>query len=95
MDDEFLSDVFENYFTTNEKKGKKVLRKSLARGASNEVVQAWNHVSEAEARTYLNKNFEKVWRQYDVNNEGEIYLDEGANFEKSLLGSFSITYSDE
>ena len=37
MDDEYLEDVFENYYTTN-KKGVKVLRKSLARGASNEVV---------------------------------------------------------
>ena len=96
IDDEYLNDVFENYFTTNEKKGGvKVLRKSLARGASKEVVQAWNHVSEEKARSYLDKHFEKVWRQYDVNNEGEIYLSEAHNFEKSLLGSFYVTYSDE
>ena len=38
IDDEYLNDVFEKFYTTNEKKGVKVLRKSLARGASNEVV---------------------------------------------------------
>ena len=47
-----------------------------------------------EAENYLDKNFASTWEHFDVNNENHILLPEAYNFEKSLLGSFSITYSD-
>ena len=50
-------------------------------------------MSEADAEKYLNENFESVWEHADVNNQGYIPREEAYNMEKSLLGSFSITYS--
>lgn len=88
--------MFHRHYTRDgkEKKGKKVLTRGNAWLASEEVVEKWNHLTLAQADEYLNHNFERVWQHYDLNNEGKIRVDEAYNFEKSLLGSFSITYSD-
>ena len=106
MDDDYLHGVFHRHYTRyygdeKERKkhpnavGLKVLTKDNALLASKEVVMQWNHMNEAEAEKYLNKNFEKAWNYYDVNNDGHIRVSEAYNFEKSLIGSFSVTYSDE
>ena len=52
-------------------------------------------MNKADAEAYLQKHFEYTWKHFDVNNEGKIFLGEAHNFYKSLMGSFSITYSDE
>ena len=102
-DDDLLRQIFHKYYTHHiseeekEKnpsaKGFKVLEHDYARSASKEVVQRFEHLSEEQAEQYLAANFEKIWEHFDVNGENFIRLDEAANFEKSLLGSFSITYS--
>ena len=93
-DDHFLKQVFHNHYTVN-KLGEKVLTKMNAFLASKDVVKKWNHMSDEEAEQFLAKNFERVWTAADVNNEGMIKRYEAYTLEKSLLGSFSITYSDE
>ena len=105
MDDHFLKSVFHQHYTLDQTKledGKtlknpqnKVLTKFNLQQASLDVVQKWNHCDLDEAKEYINKNFEKVWQNYDVNNIGQINVSEAYNFEKSLLGSFYVTYSDE
>ena len=52
-------------------------------------------MNRADTEAYLNRHFEYTWKHFDVNNEGQIMLGEAHNFIKSLMGSFSITYSDE
>ena len=66
-----------------------------ARLASKDVVMKLDNLGNDEAEDYLDKNFERVWRESDVNNEGEVKVYEAYTMEKSLLGSFSITYSNE
>ena len=97
QDDDFLHKVFHRHYTRDgkEHEGNKVLTHSNAWLASKEVVQKWNKFDSAEADEYLNHNFERVWQHYDVNNEGKIRVDSAYNFEKSLVGSFSITYSEQ
>ena len=107
MDDDYLHKVFHRHYTLDHgdgkgsqspftgKPGTKVLTRDNAWLASKEVVQKWNHMKPAEAEEYLNRNFDRVWEHYDLNNAGLIRVGEAYNFEKSLLGSFSITYSDE
>ena len=98
MDDEFLQKVFHNYYTRAKDEkgfqtGKKVLTKGWAREASRDVVMNWGHMTKEDAEAYLQENFEATWEHYDVNNEGQIPVPEAYNMEKSLMGSFSITYS--
>ena len=99
MDDDFLQRVFHRHYTrdgtTMQGDGPKILTKDNALLASKEVVEKWDHLSSTEADQYLHNNFERVWQHYDLNNEGKIKVAEAYNFEKSLLGSFSITYSEE
>ena len=62
--------------------------------ASKEIVKKWENFDDAQAEDYLNENFEKAWRRADVNNDGKIKLNEAYTFEKSLMGSFAITFSE-
>ena len=55
----------------------------------------WNHLDESAAEKYLNENFGKVWRKYDLLDRGFIEWEEAYTFEKSLIGSFYLTFADE
>ena len=64
MDDNFLKHVFHNHFTyaqskedPKQKTDEKVLRQDQAWLASLEIVKTWNHLDEAKAESFLNKNF--------------------------------------
>ena len=54
----------------------------------------WNHLDESAAEKYLNENFGKVWRKYDLLDRGFIEWEEAYTFEKSLIGSFYLTFAD-
>ena len=96
MDDDYLRKVFHKYYQKGETDLKKdrILKRDYAWLASKEIVKKWEHLDDAQAEEYLNENFEKAWRAADVNNEGQIKLNEAYTFEKSLMGSFSMTFTD-
>ena len=52
-------------------------------------------MNKADAEGYLTEHFEPVWEHADVLNKNYIAQDEGYNMMKSLMGSFSISYSDD
>ena len=52
-------------------------------------------MNKADANTYLDEHFEQVWEHADVLNKSYIAQEEGYNFMKSLMGTFSISWSDE
>ena len=102
MDDDFLRKTFHKYYQYGKdkdgnllkEKNDRILSRDYAWLASKDIVQKWNHLDESQAEDFLNNNFEKAWRSADVNNDGKIKLNEAYTFEKSLMGSFAITYTD-
>ena len=98
-DEAFMDKVFYHYYTIEKdadgnETGKKILTKEWARGAAFDIVQRWGHMNKADAEGYLNEHFEPVWEHADVLNKNYIAQDEGYNMMKSLMGSFSVSYSD-
>ena len=102
MDDDYLRKTFHKYYQYGKDKdgnilkdkSERILSRDYAWLASKEIVQKWNHMDDKQAEDFLNENFEGAWRAADVNNDGKIKLNEAYTFEKSLMGSFAITYTD-
>ena len=97
MDDDYLKSVFHRYYTTKAgefPKGERFLTKENAWLASKEIVMKWNNIGAEQAEEYLNQKFERAWYAADVNNLGKIRIPEAYNFEKSIMGSFWLTYTE-
>ena len=96
MDDDYLKSVFHRYYTTKAgefPKGERFLTRENAWLASKEIVMKWDNKGEEDAEKYLQSKFDKAWYAADVNNLGKIRISEAYNFEKSLMGSFWLTYT--
>ena len=96
MDDDYLKSVFHRYYTTKAGEfplGEKFLTKENAWLASKEITMKWNKFTDEQAEEYLNSKFERAWYAADVNNLGKIRIPEAYNFEKSIMGSFWLTYT--
>ena len=83
------ADVIENIYdhyakeavtATGEKSGEKIVFKEDALKAGAEVIEAVKGVKGKELETYMKKHFDPAWANSDINNEGEISIEEAHTF---------------
>ena len=67
-----------------------MLTKENAIQASMDIICKWNDLPEQNAKKYLDERFDKTWEKVDVNNQGFIDVSEAFQFERQLMGTFSI-----
>ena len=94
-DEDYMQTVFSQYSKPGTDKrgnpnGYDVLTKDNAILASIDIICKWNDLPEPNARKYLDDRFEKTWSKFDVNNQGFIDVSEAFQFERQLMGTFSI-----
>ena len=94
-DDDYMQGVFEFYATDGKDKrgnpnGAKLLTKANALEASQDIIMKWNNLPEVNAKAYLDARFDKTWDKFDVLNKGIIDVSEATQFERSLMGTFSL-----
>ena len=70
--------------------GVDILTKDNARSASQDIIQKWNNLPEQNVQKYLDERFDKTWAKIDINNQGFIDTTEAFNFERQLMGTFSV-----
>ena len=58
-------------------------------GASRDIIMKWNDLPEQNTIKYLDGKFDKIWKKFDVNENGFIDVTEAFNFERQLMGTFS------
>ena len=95
-DENYMDGVFENYGTDQMDKrgnptGSKLLKKRDAVEASHDIIMAWNKLSETNTKKYLEAKFDTAWAKFDVNGKNYIDVSEATSFERSLMGSFSLS----
>ena len=90
-----MQSVFNQYSKPGtDKRGKPngydVLTKENAIMASKDIIEKWNDLPEQNAQKYIDDRFDKTWEKFDVNSAGFIEVSEAFQFERQLMGTFSI-----
>ena len=62
------------------------MTKKNTRRASEILLEACHKLKVKEVPTYVEKNFEEAWKNYDQNNEGWIRFEESHTFMRSFFG---------
>jgi len=67
-----------------------MLTKDNAYQASFDIIQKWNDLPDQNTKAYLGTRFDQQWAKVDINNQGYIDTTEAFQFERQLMGTFSI-----
>ena len=94
-DDRLMHSMYNQYATEGRKDGLPDgnfwLDKANARRAAEEVVGTHLHLKGAAAKSYLGDNkkgeFERLWKRFDVNEEGKIEIDRAPTFLRQICGN--------
>ena len=63
-----------------ESTGEKVVFKEDAQKAGKEIIETLRGIKGQQLTEYMKDHFEEIWANYDVNNDGEISLEESHTF---------------
>ena len=69
-----------------ESTGEKVVFKEEAQKAGKEIIETLRGIKGPQLAEYMKDHFEEIWANYDVNNDGEISLEESHTFQRALMG---------
>ena len=76
----------ESYNAAGQPSGEKVLFKEDAEKAGKEIIETTKGVKGSKLTSYMKQHFDEAWKQYDMNDEGSISLEEAHTFQRSLMG---------
>ena len=76
----FLSHAVEAKNAVGETTGEKVVFKEDAQKAGKEIIETLKGIKGPQLAEYMKDHFEEIWANYDVNNDGEISLEESHTF---------------
>ena len=54
--------------------------------AGKEIIETLKGVKGTKLAKYMKDHFDESWKQYDMNDEGSISLEEAHTFQRSLMG---------
>ena len=90
-DDRLMHSMYNQYATEGRKDnlptGAFWLDKANAKRASEEVIGTHLHLHGDAAKAYLATEFERLWKRFDVNEEGKIEIDRAPVFLRQICGN--------